>query len=366
MKKLIGTLLSLAMLASGIAGCSNAAEPSATADTQPATQAATTETTEAAAPAESAEGTEAAPSSIGPVTFTVLTLSSGTGSYAETVAYTNLLNSKHADWKVFMQSVASSGAIPSAVQNGEAEVGHSVYTKAAAAYRGTDEYTEAHTDLRVLAVAEDMAWSYLTYEGTGIESIEDLRGKKLGNDFGVTSTMNTMNSRLVLEAYGIDPDKDVTAVPQESMTQPITDLLDRAIDAGYVSLNGSKIAELAATYKPVILPISEEAALKVKESSPLIFPGVTMGDTEGVPAGIPVLTSPTLVYSHASLSDEVAYEIVKTIVENTDELVAMNPVFAFWSNVKPIDLPYHPGAIQYFKDAGLWTEEMEQDQAQFS
>ncbi len=299
-------------------------------------------------------------------TLTVLTLPSGTGSYNESVAYTNILN-KYTDYKVFMQSVSSSLAIPKGVQEGQAQVGHTILPIVSWAYNGDKDqgYDKPCPDLRVLMTGEDMAWSFVTYEGTGIKTVNDLKGKNVGWDFGVSSTMNTNASRLVLEAHGIDPVKDVKSIPQDSMVKPITDLMDKKIDAGYVSLNGSKIAEYASQVSPVYIPIDESAFEKIREKAPYFYPGKTLGDTEGVPAGIPVVTTPVLVYATTSMSEEDAYNVTKAIVESQEELIGMNAMFKYWTYVRPVNLPWHDGAIKYFKEVGLWTEEMDQEQANF-
>lgn len=296
----------------------------------------------------------------GSVTF--LTLPSGTGLYSEAVAITNLMTQK-TGLKMFMQSVASSLSVPTAVQDGKAQVANSILPIVSWAYSGTKAYDKPHGDLRVLLVGEDMVWSFVSYEGTGVKKMEDLRGKRVGWDFGVVSAFNTEASRKVLEVHGLDPNKDVKSVPQDSLVKPIEDLLDKRIDAGYVSLNGAKLTEFASKVKPVILEITPEKAKEIQKDLPYFFPGVTLGDTEGVPAGLRVISSPVILYANKSLSDDAAYQIVKTVIEQKAELQKMNRVFDQWSYVRPVGLPYHPGAVKYLKEAGLWTQEMEREQS---
>jgi len=55
------------------------------------------------------------------------------------------------------------------------------------------------------------------------------------------------------------------------------------------------------------------------------------------------------------VSDNVAYTIIKIICENTDELYSINPAnknFKPETGWKNVALPLHPGAEQYYKDAG--------------
>lgn len=65
------------------------------------------------------------------------------------------------------------------------------------------------------------------------------------------------------------------------------------------------------------------------------------------------------------LSDEEAYEISKGVWINYKELGPVNPRFPRdWKPENMVTthagIPYHPGAIKWFKEKGVWTPEMDQ------
>jgi hypothetical protein len=63
------------------------------------------------------------------------------------------------------------------------------------------------------------------------------------------------------------------------------------------------------------------------------------------------------------MSDEAVYQTLKAALQNQQELVSVHPVFKGWTakgSVSPdAAIPYHPAAIRYYKEAGLWSDAME-------
>ena len=63
--------------------------------------------------------------------------------------------------------------------------------------------------------------------------------------------------------------------------------------------------------------------------------------------------------THANVDEDVVYEFTKKLYENREKIAelhaagkAINP-----KNVgKDVGIPFHPGAIKYFKEAGFWSE----------
>jgi TRAP-type uncharacterized transport system substrate-binding protein len=64
----------------------------------------------------------------------------------------------------------------------------------------------------------------------------------------------------------------------------------------------------------------------------------------------------------------VAYDIVKNLWDYNQELGAIHVRLKDWSTDRFVNstnvIPYHPGAIKFYKEKGIWTQEMEQRQDQ--
>ena len=63
------------------------------------------------------------------------------------------------------------------------------------------------------------------------------------------------------------------------------------------------------------------------------------------------------VVTSANVSDELVYLVTKAVMENFDSFKAQHPAFNFLKKEDMIkaglSAPLHPGAIKYYKEAGL-------------
>jgi TRAP-type uncharacterized transport system substrate-binding protein len=72
---------------------------------------------------------------------------------------------------------------------------------------------------------------------------------------------------------------------------------------------------------------------------------------------------PTSIYSfdnvlitHAKVADDFVYKVLDAMTNNMDDLIAIQPVLREFSPAfayKQYGVPYHPGAIKYFKEKSL-------------
>jgi TRAP transporter TAXI family solute receptor len=71
-----------------------------------------------------------------------------------------------------------------------------------------------------------------------------------------------------------------------------------------------------------------------------------------------------ILMCQAGLSEELIYKVMKAIFEHVPELTLMTPIAKYWTagSTSSAILPYHSGAIKYYKEKNLWTEELEKKQ----
>jgi uncharacterized protein len=103
-----------------------------------------------------------------------------------------------------------------------------------------------------------------------------------------------------------------------------------------------------------------------------IYPGsypslVKAGTATAILKDTHFLTNDIYLVAAKELSDEAAYEIVKTLWAHNQELGEASPILKSWRRERMVSqnavIAYHPGAVRFFKEAGAWSKEMDTLQA---
>ena len=74
----------------------------------------------------------------------------------------------------------------------------------------------------------------------------------------------------------------------------------------------------------------------------------------------------TSLATSVDLSEEAAYKITKSALGHTEEFAKYHPAARKWTVKQSLSnpsIPYHDGAIRYYKEVGAWTPEMDAVQA---
>jgi len=225
------------------------------------------------------------------------------------------------------------------------------------AYQGREQFKEK-IQLRTMAVIYPNNMHVITLEGKGIEKVSDLKGKRVST--GAPGSGTEKKGTRVLEAYGLDPNKDMTRdrlTPQESAGA----LKDRKIDAFFWDggIPTASVTDLGATPGIKMKLIGHEDAIpKMREKyGPLYVRGVIPAKSyPGQDADVAVAVVWNLLLCHEKMKGDLVYDILKTLFERKPELVAVHREAA-WLSLTPqaggSPIPYHPGAIRYFTEKGL-------------
>jgi len=195
-------------------------------------------------------------------------------------------------------------------------------------------------------------------EGKGIDSIRDLKGKRVS-----TSTPGSgaeVVALRVLEAYGMDPNKDIKR-ERLSAAESSGALKDGKIDAFFWNggIGAAAITDLAATPGIKIKLIDQGDIIDtiVKKYGPIYFKTFIPAKSYlGINYDAYTLGLCNLLICNPSIDENLAYGILKTLFDHKEELAlghAVGKDLKLENAVINSPLPYHPGAIRYFTEKGL-------------
>jgi len=241
---------------------------------------------------------------------------------------------------------------------GKAEVGFSMVDAAWDAAQGNDKFKDAKVNARTLMVLYPNRMQVVTVDGTGITKLSDLKGKRVST--GAPGSGVEVMALRVLEAVGIDPKNDIK---QERLgaAESVNAIKDRKIDAFFWvgGVPTAAITDLAATPGTKLKMIDHAEALDAmtKKYGPLYVKGIIAPTSySGMDKAVENIDVWNILVTSDKMTDQMAYDIVKTLMEKKSELVAVH------KEAENIDLkyqkigsplPYHPGARKYFEEKGV-------------
>ena len=245
------------------------------------------------------------------------------------------------------------------IGGGKSEMGFTMADSAWDAYMGYDKFKDHKVGLRTLAVFYPNRMHVVTIEGKGIEKFADLKGKRIST--GAPASGTEVMSMRMLEACGIDPNKDVTR-ERLSVAESVNALKDRKIDAltWVGGVPTPSITDLAATPGVKVKLVDHGECVDGMRSKygPIYvknrilanaYPGETR-DTTNVDVW-------NLLVVPENADEKLVYDITKTLFEKKDELVKVHKDASFLelanqsTGASPI--PFHPGAVRYYKERGI-------------
>jgi len=227
------------------------------------------------------------------------------------------------------------------------------------AYRGEDKFKGTKVPLRTLMVLYPNRMHVVTIDGIGITKMADLRGKRVSTGSPGSAT-EVMGFR-VIEAAGLDKDRDMKR-ERLGVAESVNALKDRKIDAFFWvgGLPTAAVTDLANTpgIKIRMIDHADTVAAMNKKYGPLYIEDVIPKATyRGMDADNRQATVWNILVSHENLSNQTAYNIVKTIFDKRDDMIAVHKEAENFrlENQKAAasPIPFHPGAVKYFAERGV-------------
>ncbi|MEA2996011.1 MAG: uncharacterized protein QOG74_1560 [Alphaproteobacteria bacterium] len=245
------------------------------------------------------------------------------------------------------------------INSGQSELAFVMADAALDALNGEDKFKGSKVPVRTLMVLYPNQMHVVTIEGTGIDKLADLKGKRVST--GSPGSATEVMAFRVIEAAGLDKDKDMKR-ERLGVAESVNAIKDRKIDAFFWvgGLPTAAVTDLAATpgVKMKMIDHSEVVDKMNTKHGNLYAASVIKA---GVYPSQDKDNKNTVVWNilvaNASLPDEMAYKVVKTMIEKKADLVAVHQEaksFSLDNQIKSnSSIPWHPGAVKYFAEKGV-------------
>jgi TRAP transporter TAXI family solute receptor len=228
------------------------------------------------------------------------------------------------------------------------------------ALKGQDKFTGKPVPVRTLIVMYPNRMHVVTIEGTGITKMADLKGKRVSTGSGGSAT-EVMGFR-VIEAAGLDKDKDMKR-ERLGVAESVNALKDRKIDAFFWvgGLPTAAVTDLANSPGVKIKMIDHAnlvGAMNKKYGNLYVEDRIPKETYKGMDTDNRQATVMNLLVAHENMDEKTAYDIVKAVFEHRDELIrvhkeAENIKLEIQKTAAAGGIPWHPGALKYFKEKGV-------------
>ncbi|MCC3860568.1 TAXI family TRAP transporter solute-binding subunit [Pseudemcibacter aquimaris] len=293
----------------------------------------------------------------------------GTGFVGSSMHALGTVMAKHMQKNLRMRVTARPHVGPSAfmplINAGEITMGLSSMSESNASYLGLE--TDPMKDVRTIGRIVTMPFAFVVRKDSGINTIEDLKGKRVVLDFAAAGALTEM-TQTMLDGAGLSRD-DVEVVTVSGVGQGIEAVVEGNADAAPGSVSMAAVRKANATAGITIPSLEKEGfeeRLAQTASSPIRPFVVAAGSYPGIEKETRIFGMDIYIVVPASLSDVDVVKIMDVLHNNWDD---MAKDYAGLANFAPAGLvhetqtvPYHKAAIEYFKsDKGgnIWDAEAE-------
>lgn len=305
-----------------------------------------------------------APCSLTAFQYPSLTISSGTttGSYyAAASAIAKVFNPSSGRNGLRLATVASPGSVANIdqVADGKAAFGIAETELLKRATLGVRPWEgKAHTGLRAVLGLYVESVTIVAAVDSGIKQVSDLKGKRL--NIGAPGSIDNTYAAAFLQMSGLNP--GVVVISQHS-TAIAPELLQKGDIDAYLCIVGHPnltVLEASAGKRKVTLISLDNALIQqVVSHNPLLMsvaiPTNFYPNVE-VSGKVPTIGLRAVLFTSADQPEENVYAVVREVMSNFDLFRRQHPIL---QDLSPRDaarvgvIPLHPGALRYFKEAGL-------------
>jgi len=274
-----------------------------------------------------------------------------------------LVNRGSDDHNIRCNAPSTGGSVANinGIKSGELDMGVAQSDVQYQAYNGEGNFEdEAFEDLRAVFRIHGEPLTLLAREDSGIETLDDLEGKRVNIGNPGSGQRNTME--VVMDAKGWDEDS-FSMVSELDASEQAAALADNNIDAMVYVVghpNGS-IQEATTTVDSRLIPLDDEDVQGIVDEYPYYTSSTIPGGLyKNNPDDVETFGVSATFVSSAEVDEDVVYETVKAVFDDFDRFKRLHPAFENLDQEEMVSeglsAPLHDGAKKYYVEQG-WIEE---------
>jgi TRAP transporter TAXI family solute receptor len=297
---------------------------------------------------------------------TYVTIGTGgvTGVYYPTGgAISKIVNKKSKKYKLKVTVESTGGSVfnTNAIMAGDLEFGIVESSRQNQAWNGTMEWAKKgpQKNLRSICSFHPESVTIVAGDDTGIKTFRDLKGKHV--NIGNPGSGQRGEAIELFDQAGINWKKDIKAEGMKAV-ESAQMLQDGRIDAFFYTVghpNGSIKEATAGNRKVHFVPIPDDIIMPLIKKHPYFakaFIPTKFYPFASNKKDVPTLAVKATFCTSINVPENVVYAITKEIFDNLDAFKKLHPAFTVLTKqnmLTGLTAPIHPGALKYYKEAGL-------------
>lgn len=220
---------------------------------------------------------------------------------------------------------------------------------------------------RLIMRGSPLRSSLIVRKDSPIKTVRDVKGKRVTGEYPAQLAVwyNVFGS---ISNGGLTWN-DVKVVPVPAVNEGVDALVQGRADVTTHAMGSAKVkeADAAVGIRYISLDCSPQGEERIKKAVPGYYLSmVKAGSTTGALEDICAYTYDIYFVGHKGLADAVVEAALKAVWDNVAKLPPIHPGFKEWTRERAVDpgvtMPYHPAAVQFFKEKGVWSAKMDEAQ----
>ena len=305
------------------------------------------------------------PASAGQKDIVIGAHEAGSRHYVYGAAFTDLLT-KYSGMTGRLVGVSGSGVWLPMMDDNEIDLGIDSFFGLYMAYKGKKPFTKPY-DIKLVLVGGGINVGFYVRNSSPITSRYQARGKRMASEYSGAPNVK-IYGEAELANVGLTW-KDIKGVPRTSIYRGMKDdFAEKRLDVFYASVGSGVTRQLDSTIgiRFLGLDITPKALARMRKVYPAMVTKVKKGSAPGIRSDMSLVYLPAYLVARGNLADDVVYKVIQAAWEQNAALGKVDKKLKSWTPqgfVSPqASIPYHPGAIKFYKEKGVWTASMEATQ----